>query len=341
MIWEELSRREKDELLDYYGVKLQSKEKDFQTRARLLQSVWRQRQGLEGGCESESSPGSRLSMPNAKIKLTNYLTENIKEVVSRELSDNSKRPPALRGLYSRPRIYNNLLSSQPLCFNLFAELTLDLDLATKVFSELTNGRVARVSEIGFEFSPGRRDRAYTGDKSAFDVYVQYRNGNNKEGFVGIEVKYHESPNKREYSKSQENDRKRSVEEVYYEAHGDRYDDIAKKMDCFIDSKLDDLVRGNPIQQFWRDHLLVGVHKRKNQFDDAIFVILYPQGNEDCKTTIERYLKCIQPGSSSFDSWTLERFVKCLRYHSASPWIESFHKRYLDFSCLTNQIAKQK
>ncbi|QDG52136.1 hypothetical protein FIV42_15710 [Persicimonas caeni] len=41
----------------------------------------------------------------------------------------------------QPRIFNNLLSSQPLCFNLFGELQQNLELATEVFRTLAEGRM--------------------------------------------------------------------------------------------------------------------------------------------------------------------------------------------------------
>ena len=97
-------------------------------------------------------------------------------------------------LYGQPRIFNDLLSSQPLCFNLFAELAEDLALATRVFHRLLPGRVAEVNAIEFEWSPGRGDPKYTADNSAFDVFVRFATPTGRDGFVGIEVKYHESLN---------------------------------------------------------------------------------------------------------------------------------------------------
>ena len=113
---------------------------DFQWQARLLQSHWREEQGLEAGEYRGKIRGARLTMPGAEEALWNYLTPNIREVVRREVED----PVRAKGkLYGRPRIYDNLLSSQPLCFNLFGELSLDLDLATEALSDMSGGRIAR------------------------------------------------------------------------------------------------------------------------------------------------------------------------------------------------------
>ena len=75
--------------------------------------------------------GAELEECIAKFELANYLTQTIRDLVKNELKTNSERPAAMRGFYARPRIFNNLLSSQPLCFNLFGELMFDLDLATR------------------------------------------------------------------------------------------------------------------------------------------------------------------------------------------------------------------
>ena len=180
--------------------------------------MWRAEHSYEiGELKTKSGSrllGSRLVMPWAEEKLANYFSDTIKDVVCKEVMDPQKSQGKL---YGKPRIFNDLLSSQPLCFNLFAELQRDLPLATHVMKNLTNGLVGSVTHIDFEWSPGRGDPRLTGDRSAFDVYVSFSSADNKKGFIGIEVKYHEnligaaSP------------------------HKDRYDQISDQMGCFKES----------------------------------------------------------------------------------------------------------
>jgi len=87
-------------------------------------------------------------------------------------------------LIKQPRIWNNLLSSQPLCFNLFGELHFDLELATKFFGQLFPGKIETVTSIKFEYSPGRGNKQYIGDHSAFDVFIEYHN-KGKNGFIEL------------------------------------------------------------------------------------------------------------------------------------------------------------
>ena len=289
-----------EELLQrYHAWEPDTDKRDFQWRLRLLQSLWREENGFAAGEYCGKTRGARLAMPAAKKALSNFLTPSIRKIM------HSKD-------YDDKRILANLLCSQPLCFNLFGELTLDLDLATRALADMSEGRIAQVSAIDFEFSPGRGDSRYLGDSTAFDVYVQYETRSGGKGFAGIEVKYHE---KWKYDK----------------VHGERYDEVAGVMGCFRDAELDRL-RGSQLTQIWRDHLLMGAHKEADGFEDAFFVILGPKDNSYLSEAVQKYRQCLSD-DGSFQSWTLEDLVERLKAHSSAGWILDFHHRYLDFSRL--------
>ena len=287
---------------------------NFQRKARILQSIWRIEQGYEIGIHvdktGERPLGSRLVMPWAEETLSNYLTNAIREVVRDEVMNEQKSQGKF---YDRRRIFNNLLSSQPLCFNLFGELQQDLTLATSVFKNITSGRVAVVTGIEFEYSPGRGDDRYTSDNSAFDVYVTCQTAQGGCGFIGIEVKYHENL-KGKAAK-----------------HRSRYDEIAEMMGCFKEERLIEL-KLQPLQQIWRDHLLAGVHLQEDNFDDGFFVFLYPQGNPHCSSAISKYRDCLSDCESIL-GWTLEDVSAVIRDRTHDDWIDMFHDRYLNFEKL--------
>ncbi len=298
--------RPEEVLRRYHAWEPNTDKLDFQWQARLCQSMWREARGLAPGEDHGKMRGARLRMPEAKQTLANYLTPNIREVVRSEVQD----PVRARGsLYGEPRIYNNLLSSQPLCFNLFGELSLDLSLATRALRAFTDGRVHRVIAIDFEFSPGRGDDRYTGDRSAFDVYVRYETAAGGRGFVGIEVKYHEGL------------------QDSVATHRPRYDEVADLMGCF-DLAAAARLRAKPLQQVWRDHLLVGAHHHVDGFDDAFFAFLYPEGNTACVSAVGAYAGCLTD-ARSFQGWTLEGLVGALQAVSSASWLAEFHDRYLD------------
>ena len=281
----------------------------FQQRARMLQSLWREEQGYLCGEHKGSRVtrllGSRLMPEDAKT-LKNYLTETIRGVVEDEVC-NIKASEGK--LFGKPRIFNDLLSSQPLCFNLFGELTQDLALASAVVRDMTAGRFKEVTKIDFEYSPGRRDPRYLNDRSAFDIFLRCQTATGKEGFIGIEVKYHEN---------------------LQGPHGDPkplYSDVANKMGCFKSDHAP--LKQSPLQQIWRDHLLAGITRIVDTYDDGLFVTLYPKDNTHVSTALSAYRTHLT-NEDSFASWTLEDFVAALRSHSEAPWIASFNDRYLAF-----------
>ena len=304
--------------LDDLARKFQTLEKvdnsEFQRAARTLQSIWREERGFAVGVKRSKSGalplGSRLKMPWAEQTLANYLTDTVRQVVREEVLDKVKS----RGkLFGRPRIFNDLLSSQPLCFNLFAELRKDLNLATRIFKDFTAGRVQAVTSIEFEFSPGKGDPKFTGDRSAFDVYVTFKTAQGGNGFIGIEVKYHENL------------------QVKAATLHSRHYEVAKFMKCFKDENLP-LLKKQPLQQIWRDHLLAGALKHVEHYDDGFFVFLYPQGNTYCANAVARYRECLT-SFDTFEDWTLEDLTTEIKQHTNEDWIEKFHDRYLNFSRL--------
>lgn len=303
-----------DNLAKKYHVLEGVDKSDFQRRARILQSIWRAEQGYDVGAHSGRKGkrllGSRLVMPWAEETLANYLTDAIREVVRKEVMDRQKSQGKF---FVRPRIFNDLLSSQPLCFNLFGELQQDLTLATDVFETLTFRRVGEVTGIEFEYSPGRGDGRYTGDNSAFDVYVTFRTAQGGRGFIGIEVKYHENLQGKAGQ------------------HRPRYEEVAKVMSCFKKNKLVQL-KAQPLQQIWRDHLLAGSLRHADNFDDGFFVFLYPKDNQYCANAVRDYRDCLS-NFDTFTDWTLEYVSMAIKRRTQAKWIDRFIDRYLDFDKL--------
>ena len=286
----------------------------FRRRARILQSMWRSARGYEAGEHRGRRLGSRLLMPWAQTSLANYLTDTVRSVVRAEVLDPRR---SVGKLYGKPRIFCDLLSSQPLCFNLFGELQQDLPLATDVLRDITERRVAEVTAIEFEHSPGRGDPDYLGDRSAFDIYVEFLTPAGGSGFIGIEVKYHE-------------DLKGKAA-----GHKALYDQRADEMGCFR-PECRAVLHEMPLQQVWRDHLLAGRVRQKDDFEDGFFVFLYPRDNAFCVDAVDRYRACLTP-TGTFDSWTLEQVAAAIKRHTAEPWIDLFVDRYLDFDKVEREI----
>lgn len=298
-------------------------EKDniFTSNARLLQSIWREKHGYP----KIKKYGNYIEVDEIREKLGNFLTENIKKIAKDCIDKKHKK------FIDEERLFKNMLSSQPLCFNLFGELYRNLDSATKLFNRLFPEIVKEITSIEFEYSLSRKDNKYTDDNTAFDVFLEYNSHYNKNGFIGIEVKY-----------SEKIDDSKKYEEKYYSNHGKRYDEIAKESKIFDENKLNEIVRKSKIQQIWRNHLLVlsMLQDKSLNYKEGMFVILYPKDNENCVDAIKRYKNVFVEDNdreNRFYAITLEDIIKTLKEISDAKWIEDFEDRYLNFEKIKTLI----
>lgn len=240
-------------------------------------------------------------MPFAQESLANYLTDGIRSVVRAEVDNTQK-------VYKAPRIYDGLLSSQPLCFNVFGELALDHELAGKVVGGLL-GKPVRVTTVEFEHSPGRWTPRFTDDGSAFDVFIAYE-AEGKHGFLGIEVKYVENLDNEEAR------------------HRSRYDEITRAIGIF-DPAASSKLRRRPLEQLWRDHLLACsmLLDPDSGFDEGRFVVLHPEGNTVVADAVSGYRACLLD-DATFTAWTLEQVLGVLDEVGAGEWVAEVRERYV-------------
>lgn len=280
---------------------------NFAAHARLLQSLWREKRKYPIG-----KLGNYLEKNFAIESKANYLTDKIRTLVQYEVY----RAKVEGKLISEPRIWDNLLSSQPLCFNLFGELHFDKKLSSQFFKMLFPTNVNEVTNIRFEYSPGRGQPKYTGDNSAFDVFVEYNTMNANKGFIGIEVKYAEN---------MKEDRKKA--EATFQKHKERYTNLSKESKVIPLSAIDK-IKQVPLQQIWRDHLLSIACKK--DYSEGIFVFLFPSQNTECQEAVNGYFDLLNSNDEEicgFYPRHLETFIKALKKISKAEWIREIESRY--------------
>jgi hypothetical protein len=280
---------------------------DFSSFARLLQSKWR---------ESKKLPfnkyGNFLPPKIAFESKANFLTPKIRLLAEYEIL----RKNNFNKLIKEDRMWENLLSSQPMCFNLFGEMHFDLKLATKFFNKLFPDRVQTVTEVLFEHSVGRGNKDFTGDHSAFDVFVEYTN-NNKKGFIGIEVKYAESL-KEETEKTAQ---------ATFEKHEVEYTRLTSS-NIFHIGAIDSLKK-TPLSQIWRDHLLS--ISTIQIYDEGFFVFLFPSKNKQCQSGVNEYKKLLLSDietETGFYPRHLEDFISVLDSMVKDDWTNELKQRYI-------------
>jgi len=292
----------------------------FKAAARLLQSLWREDRGLPAGAFVTADGhrrrlGSRITYMAGKAGL-NFLTPTIafttwREVVYRELN----------AVYDFDRLRQNLLSSQPLCFNAFAPLKRDLNLATRVFAELLPGFIAEVEDVLFEHSPARGHPAFTADHTAFDLCIRGRTPTGQRAFIAIELKYAEGMN-----------------ETSRPLHA-RYDELAKISGLFNDPS-DAALRRNPLQQCFRQHCLAQAMLLRDVADVGIYMFIAPRLNHLAQNAAEAYAGHLDghgPGRVPFVAITLENLIEAIAAAGDPDHAHLLHRRYTDWHQIEGEI----
>lgn len=288
----------------------------FRSCARLLQSLWRQRQQLPigtfvGKAGRKRTIGSLISTA-AGNEGRNFLSPEIAEVARLETA--YQEPGAL---IDQSRLFCNLLSSMPLAFNAFAILRRDRNLAARVLRAIIPGiDIKTVTDVLFEHSPGRQDPALTADRSAFDVAFVYERSDGERGLIAIEVKYTET----------------GAEPAPPELNP-RYTDLAHSSGLFKEPD-NAALRVNPLQQFFREHLLAQAAVMRGDYAEATFVLIAPRLNHLVQNSASLYTAFLnQPveGQVPFVNVHLEQLVDAYGWAGAHDHAHALHERYLDWS----------
>jgi hypothetical protein len=286
----------------------------FASGARLLQSIWRERRGLPVGKikpeKGRRRPlGSRLTPEIAQTGI-NFLTPEIAKLVRREAAYRE-----YGAFIEEERLWGNLLSSQPLAFNLFGRAKLDRSFGTKLFRTLLPDFVAELETVHFETSPGRRDERFTGDNTAFDVLATVTTPRGTRGIVGIEVKF--------------------VESMKYRARPmtKRVDQLADQVQLHRDPRATAL-RDVPLEQLFRLHLLAATLIGHNgPYQEGRFVLIAPEQNRDVARAAEAYrahLREEQEGTVGFRQASVETCIDAIGKAGDAELSAALHERYINY-----------
>jgi len=291
-----------------------SGDRPFTARIRRHQS-WYRAQELAVPCgigptrKSRNHYGNMLRQEDGTRGM-NFLTDEIHQVALERLRQGD-------GVVEEFRLLNNMLSSQPMCFNLFGPLVHDLDRATRLFRALLGEAVQQVTQVRIEYAPSPASE-FLDDRTAFDAYVEYLRPDGGRAFVGIETKLTEPFSQKHYDRASYRRWMKSSNTPWRpECHG-RVDEVQHN-------------------QLWRDHLLAIAmrdHANSLYVHGSLALVSHP-GDGECQQAVETYRSLLVSGDDTFDHWTLDRLIEA--WHGAAvsdaerSWLESFHLRYLDLA----------
>lgn len=260
----------------------------------MRQATWRNARCYPAGSEpyaggpSATPVGSRLALEFAKTTGANFVSPGALAAVRARL-ELRERHETLR----EDRLWADLLSSMPLCFNLFGDLAVDRQHAARaVAAWWPDAPVGRI-DVRFEHSPGRRDPLLLGNKSAFDVAFVVNAGEQRSAVIGVETKYHEHAKREKPPKP---------------AALARYTEVTERSGAFH-ADWRSRVLGTPLQQIWLDHLLLlsMLQHPEGRTTWGRFVLVHPAENPSFARAAAEYRAALRD-TSTFEARTLEELI---------------------------------
>lgn len=271
---------------------------NFKRRARLHQALWREKMNFPIGFQPmRAKPGepfrplgSRMELDFAEKTRANFLSDSIRSTVTNRLNN-----PQRHQTLNEHRLFCDLLSSMPMCFNLFGSLSADMELANRAVHSWWPDVPGKVCAIHFEWSPGRSiPSLYLENRSAFDVAFELELENGTRGIIGIETKYHENC---------------KAEAIPSPERCKRYSLVTKNSTIFTDNAVDEII-GTDLQQIWLDHLLALsiLQESPKKWSWSKFILIYPAKNPSYRRATDRYKKYLK-NLTSFEVNTIESLLE--------------------------------
>lgn len=284
---------------------LEKSDTAWQRGLRLQQAWWRETQLKQPpGALSRAKPDRLVvSMLPLGVGLEHNLwTSEAREALNtaRVALAGEKRP----GLIQPDRIARNLLSSQPLCFNLFGYLSAHSD-ALLPWVRVFNPRALKVACVRLEWAP--TDETLGG--SAFDAVVEYSLPGGRKGFIGVECKYAEDLSKAH---------PKPAPSKYLRATREQSHDWKRGAESALDKP--------KLRQFWFNQLLL--QRTARGYAEAFGAVVAPGADGSARDVVDAVRQqLMNPESLRFCA--LEELLRAIGGHS--EWKQQFVRRYLDFT----------
>lgn len=138
----------------------------------------------------------------------------------------------------------------------------------------------------------------------------------QDGFVSIELKYTESM-------AEPPARLRP-----------RYDELSRSSGLYREADHPGL-RVNPLQQFWRQHMLAHAMVENGLYRTGRFLVIAPAFNSQVQHAVYLYRQQLAdpPVSVGFDAVTLETVVAAIKRAGAVEIASLLHERYCDYAAV--------
>jgi len=263
--------------------------------------------GTGPGPNDTSSYGNMLTRVDGEAG-RNFLTQEIYEVALDRIAQGS-------GAVEKYRLLHNMLSSQPMCLNLFGPLVGDHDLAKNLLKTIVPEKISEVTRVEIEWAPQPATN-YLNDHTAFDAFIEYRTEDGQLVGLGIETKLSEP----------------FSQKVYDRPEYRRWMQLPDSPWC-PDSW--NKVQAVEYNQLWRDHLLTVALRfhPKSIYDRTRLMLVYHPEDINCAGNFLNYKNLLRNDDDSLFSLSLDqivvRWLSVVKKDDNKKWLGSFKKRYID------------
>jgi len=167
-------------------------------RYRLAQSRWRHTVlALPPGTSARGQTVGSMLAPDAPVA-AQWLTGHIASRAEQRLTGSRAGDAPIEPNRAR----RNLLSSLPMCMNIFCQFDAFRDAAAACLSEALPWPIDTIRDVRIEYAPVLAAAAL-GDATAFDAFVEFT-GPDGPGFLAVETKYIEPLSPTEYTSTRYN-----------------------------------------------------------------------------------------------------------------------------------------
>jgi hypothetical protein len=232
--------------------------------------------------------GSRLPLAYARETGANFLNANALEAAKARTSITEPHQS-----FDHQRLWAELLWSPTLAFNLFGDLSADLELADRAVHAWWPDAPGSVSEVRFAYSPGRLDPEYLGSLRAFDTALLLDLEDGTQGMVGVDVNYYD------WLKP----------ETPKPSNLRRYLEVAETSGAFRPGAVDEVKGRSELCVMWLEHLLVlsMLQHPSGAWGWGRYVVVHPAGNPSVARGCARY-RDLLADRSTFAAGTLEELL---------------------------------
>lgn len=303
-----------------YGEIPASDKNDHIIRSRMLQGIYRNQKIENAYCNYVYENSGFINfMRNKQLEIDSR--KELEEIKQRERLTDEKR------------LLENLLSSQPMAFNVFLPLKWNnFEVGNVVFKELFPFlNIKQLTDIKMEFVPGdgagKNDRKITTDNSCFDVYVEYENIKGQKGGIGIEAKYTESFSNSDYWK-----------QTGYKK--DRYINAIEKYSAQFSMEYAKEYLQPTYNQLFRNQLLAEEVKDKFKMN-CILAVVFSEEDSKCIDTVNNFRDLIKLENSCIPisiSQIVQASIKASENLPQMKFLyEDIYNRYCNYDLLNKEI----